>query len=32
MEGYPDQAGDPTKPFVMWPGTPYAHLMVPVEN
>jgi hypothetical protein len=32
MEGYPDQAGDPTKPFVMWPGTPYAHLMIPVEG
>ena len=32
MQGYPDQAGDPTKPFVMWPGTPYAHLMIPVED
>lgn len=21
---------DPTKPFVMWPETPYAHLMIPV--
>ncbi|MGA8534234.1 MAG: hypothetical protein WB615_09030 [Candidatus Tumulicola sp.] len=21
---------DPTKPFVMWPGTPYAHLMIPI--
>jgi hypothetical protein len=31
MAGYPDQAGDPDKPFVMWPGTPYAHLMIPVR-
>lgn len=31
MPGYPDQSGDPTRPFVMWPGTPYAHLMVPVK-
>ncbi len=29
--GYPMTADpDPTKPFVMWPNTPYAHLMVPV--
>jgi hypothetical protein len=31
MPGYPDQAGDPTKPYIMWPGTPYAHLMIPVK-
>lgn len=32
MAGYPDSADpDPTKPYVMWPGTPYAHLMIPVE-
>jgi hypothetical protein len=30
VEGYPTQAGDPTKPYVMWPGTPYEHLMIPV--
>jgi hypothetical protein len=29
--GYPSSADpDPTKPYVMWPGTPYAHLMLPV--
>jgi hypothetical protein len=29
--GYPAGAdADPTKPFVMWPDTPYAHLMIPV--
>lgn len=31
MQGYPDQAGDARKPYVMWPGTPYAHIMIPVE-
>ena len=31
--GYPATANaDPTKPFVMWPGTPYAHLMIPVST
>ena len=30
--GYPMTADpDPTKPYVMWPDTPYAHLMVPVS-
>jgi hypothetical protein len=29
--GYPMAADpDPTKPFVMWANTPYAHLMIPV--
>ena len=29
--GYPSTAdADTTKPFVMWPNTPYAHLMIPV--
>jgi hypothetical protein len=29
--GYPATAdADPTKPYVMWPNTPYAHLMIPV--
>jgi hypothetical protein len=23
---------DPTKPYVMWPNTPYAHLMIPVTT
>ena len=22
---------DPTKPYVMWPGSPYEHLMIPVK-
>jgi hypothetical protein len=30
--GYPMSADpDVTKPYVMWPNTPYAHLMVPVS-
>jgi len=30
--GYPMTAdADPTKPYVMWPDTPYAHLMLPVS-
>jgi hypothetical protein len=32
LEGYPrDPKADPTKPYVMWPGTPYEHLMLPVN-
>ncbi|NJM29145.1 MAG: hypothetical protein HC855_02570 [Rhizobiales bacterium] len=32
MAGYPSDAKpDTSKPYVMWPGTPYAHLMVPVN-
>jgi hypothetical protein len=32
MQGYPtDPMPDTTKPYVMWPGTPYAHLMIPVK-
>jgi hypothetical protein len=32
MAGYPKTAdADPTKPYVMWPGSPYAHLMIPVK-
>jgi hypothetical protein len=32
MQGYPrDAKPDPTKPYVMWPGTPYEHLMLPVK-
>jgi hypothetical protein len=31
--GYPMTAdADPTKPYVMWAGTPYAHLMIPVAS
>ncbi len=32
MEGYPRTPDpDPTKPYVMWAGTPYEHLMIPVK-
>jgi hypothetical protein len=32
MQTYPrDAKADPTKPYVMWPGTPYEHLMLPVK-
>lgn len=33
IEGYPREAkADPAKPYVMWPGTPYEHLMLPVAT
>jgi hypothetical protein len=30
---YPSQKDNPdtSQPYVMWPGTPYEHLMIPVE-
>lgn len=32
MAGYPDAADpDTSVPYVMWAGTPYAHLMIPVQ-
>jgi len=32
LDGYPREAkADPAKPYVMWPGTPYEHLMLPVQ-
>jgi hypothetical protein len=32
LDGYPrDPKADPTKPYVMWPGTAYEHLMLPVR-
>ena len=32
MKGYPrDAKPDPTRPYVMWPGTAYEHLMLPVK-
>ena len=32
MEGYPREAKpDTAKPYVMWSGTPYEHLMVPIR-
>jgi hypothetical protein len=31
LDGYPREAdADPTKPYVMWSGTPYEHLMLPI--
>jgi hypothetical protein len=31
--GYPTTSDpDPTKPYVMWPDTPYAHVMIPVAT
>jgi len=31
-KAYPrDAKADPTKPYVMWPGTPYEHLMLPID-
>ncbi|HKW55287.1 MAG TPA: hypothetical protein VJO12_16470 [Stellaceae bacterium] len=33
MDGYPREAkADPNTPYVMWPGTPYEHLMLPVAT
>jgi Ni/Co efflux regulator RcnB len=32
MQGYPtDPTPDTSRPYVMWAGTPYAHLMIPVK-
>jgi len=32
MQGYPTSPDpDTSQPYVMWAGTPYAHLMIPVE-
>jgi len=31
--GLPDSAdADPTKPYLMWPATPYAHAMIPISG
>ena len=31
-KSYPNTPkADPTKPYVMWPGTPYQHLMLPLD-
>ena len=32
-QGYPSQKENPDtrQPYVMWPGTPYEHLMIPVK-
>lgn len=31
FDGYPTTHADTTQPYVMWAGTPYAHLMIPVQ-
>jgi hypothetical protein len=31
IDGYPTTHDNPKAPYVMWPNTPYAHLMIPVE-
>ncbi|MFN4140968.1 hypothetical protein [Aestuariivirga sp.] len=32
MAGYPSDANpDTSRPYIMWPNTPYAHLMIPVN-
>lgn len=31
FDGYPTTPGDASAPYVMFPGTPYAHLMIPVK-
>jgi hypothetical protein len=30
-DSYPKTADDPKKPYVMWPGTPWQHIMIPVR-
>jgi hypothetical protein len=33
MTGFPRTPDpDPTKPYVMWPGTPYEHVMLPLNR
>jgi hypothetical protein len=31
FDGYPTTAGNPKAPYIMFPDTPYAHLMLPVR-
>jgi hypothetical protein len=31
FDGYPTTADNPKAPYVMFPNTPYAHLMLPVR-
>jgi hypothetical protein len=31
LAAFPKTADDPSKPYVMWPGTPYSHIMMPVK-
>jgi hypothetical protein len=30
-DAHPKRADDPAQPYVMWPGTLYEHVMVPVR-
>lgn len=32
LSDYPKQHGDARSPYVMWSGTPYAHVMIPVAD
>ena len=33
MTGFPRTPDpDPTKPYVMWSGTPYEHVMIPMKT
>jgi hypothetical protein len=32
LAGHPTDAKDTTVPYVMWAGTPYAHLMIPITK
>jgi hypothetical protein len=32
LAGYPTDAKDTSQPYVMWSGTPYAHLMIPITK
>jgi hypothetical protein len=32
LAGYPADAKDTSQPYVMWSGTPYAHLMIPITK
>ena len=32
LSGYPKTAADPSKPYIMWSNTPYAHIMMPVRE
>jgi hypothetical protein len=32
LAGYPKGAANPGAPFVMYAGTPYEHLMIPIEG
>ena len=31
LSAYPKIADDPSKPYVMWPNTPYTHVMMPTK-